>query len=331
MNYRYLSLSKELLLESGKVITSPTIGYNTYGKLNKEKNNVVWVFHALTANSNCFDWWSGLFKHSSIFPEKEYFIVCANILGSCYGTTGAESLDFPDITIRDMVSLHIELAKHLQIKSIKYAIGGSMGGYQALEWNIHHPEFFENLILIATSASESPWGKAIHESHRQALKNDPLWGTDDPNAGRQGLKVARGFGMVLYRSYEGYALTQSEDNNEKIKDFKACSYIDYQGTKFMERFNPYSYFKLLNALDTHNVGRNRAGIPDALSQISAKTLVLGFDSDLLCPISEQKLLAKHIQKSKFVCLRSDYGHDGFLVESESIANEIETFFFTNQL
>lgn len=309
-------LQNALKLESGKSINDIQICYHTKGTLNKSKDNVIWVFHALTANSNPDEWWPGMFDNEFLYDIENHFIICANVLGSCYGTTGPNAVDFPFISIRDMVSCHIELADHLGITSIELGIAGSMGGYQLLEWSISNPNLFKNICLLATSPKESTWGISIHEAHRQALLNDPTF--IDGSSGKNGLKTARGFGMILYRSYESYDTLQGENDINKVSDFKTASYIRYQSEKFENRFSPFAYYHLLNAMDSHNVGRKRHSIKDALASITAKTLVIGISSDQLCPVSEQKALAEMIPNAKYVEIDSIYGHDGFLVEFKKI-------------
>lgn len=313
-------LPNALSLESGNQLDNVQVCYHTKGRLNESKDNVIWVFHALTANSNFDEWWPGMFDDDFPFTVEDHFIICANILGSCYGTTGPEQRDFPFITIRDMVQCHESLKEHLGISQIKLGIAGSMGGYQLLEWAISSPSLFKNICLLATSPKESTWGISIHEAHRQALLNDPTF--VDGSSGKNGLKTARGFGMILYRSYESYEKLQGESDSEKIKDFKTASYIQYQSEKFEKRFSPFAYYHLLNAMDSHNVGRNRDSIEEALSRITAKTIVIGISSDQLCPVSEQKALAEMIPNAKYVQIDSIYGHDGFLVEFEAIKQVI---------
>src|SRR6478609_606518 len=168
----------DFTLENGTVLPSIRIAYDTYGKLNEAKNNVVWVCHALTASSDVADWWKGLVGEGCLINPDKYFIVCANMLGSCYGSTGPTSInpatgavyysDFPQVTIRDIVQANILLRKHLGIEQIHLLMGGSMGGYQVLEWSVMEKELIKNLFLIATSPSESAWGVAVHTAQRLA-------------------------------------------------------------------------------------------------------------------------------------------------------------------
>jgi len=326
-------------LESGKKLEGLEIGFHTYGRLNKERDNVVWVCHALTANSDVFDWWKGLFGANDYFNPEEYFIVCANILGSHYGTTNPLSenpvtgqsyyLSFPDITVRDMVNAHRLLADHLGINDIKILLGGSLGGQQSLEWSIIEPNRIKNVILIATNARHSPWGIAFNESQRLAIAADRSFYANKPDGGSKGLKAARSIALLSYRSYKAYSITQQEDNDKKTDDFKASSYQNYQGEKLVKRYNAYSYWYLTKVMDSHNVGRGRHGVDKALSLIKAKTLVIGIKSDVLFPVEEQQYLFNHIPKAAFAEFDSFYGHDGFLIETEVLTNIITSFFKTD--
>lgn len=336
MNTKLYHHKKIFKLENGKKIRHLQIAYHTYGTLNDKKDNVIWVCHALTANSDVFDWWKGLFGKNDIFNPKEHFIVCANVLGSPYGTSSPLNenpatglpyyLSFPQFTVRDMCAAHQLLANHLGIQQIGVIIGGSMGGQQALEWAIKEPERIRKMILLATNAQHSSWGIAFNESQRLAISSDRTFYSQQPNGGKKGLKAARSIALLSYRSYETYAATQIEVTNEKTDGFKASSYQSYQGEKLVNRFNAYSYWFLSKAMDSHNVGRGRGSVEEALKQIKAKTLVVGIKTDLLFPLEEQRFLARHIPSSQFVELNSIYGHDGFLIETGMLSNEIGNFF-----
>jgi homoserine O-acetyltransferase/O-succinyltransferase len=339
MNTELYKYKKAFKLESGKQLSELQIGFNTYGTLNKNKDNVVWVCHALTANSDVFDWWKGFFGENNYFNPKDHFIVCANILGSPYGTTNPLSenpatgqpyyLSFPPCTVRDMVKAHQLLAEHLQIDNIEVLIGGSLGGQQAVEWAILAPGFIKNLILIATNAKHSAWGVAFNESQRLAISADRTFYANQPNGGAKGLKAARSIALLSYRNYKTYGITQQEEKDNLVDNYKASSYQNYQGDKLVNRFNAYSYWYLSKTMDSHNVGRGRHGVEKALSLIEARTLVIGIKSDVLFPIEEQQYLFRHIPKSVFAELDSFYGHDGFLIETGALTNIITSFFKTD--
>lgn len=321
-------------LESGKQIPELEIAYHTYGSLNKDKSNVIWVCHALTANSDCADWWDGLIGEGKVIDPNKYFIVCANILASCYGTSGPLSINpttkekyyntFPMVTIRDMVNAHILLKNHLGIEKINIGIGGSMGGYQIIEWAFIEKNIFNNIILTTTSAQESAWGIAIHTAQRLAIEADNSWETNSDDAGSKGLKAARAIGMVTYRNYEAFVKTQT-DEEHKVDNFKASSYIHHQGDKLVNRFNAYSYWLLTKAMDSHNLARGRNNIEKILQSIETKTLVVGISSDILCPVAEQKYLAQHLKNGSYKEIDSPFGHDGFLVEGEKLSALIKEF------
>lgn len=331
MNKQFFTYRQAMQLESGQSLPLTDVVFHTYGMLNTDKSNVVWFCHALTANSDVADWWESLVGEGKTYDPGKHFIICANIIGSCYGSSGPLSINpetqnpyfsnFPQITIRDMVNVHIALRKHLGIEKINTIIGGSMGGYQALEWAIVEPTLFEKLVLVATGAQESAWGIAIHTAQRLAIETDISWKEHSPQAGAQGLKTARAIGMLTYRNYDAFVKTQS-DAEHKLDNFKASSYINYQGEKLVKRFNTYSYWLLTKAMDSHNISRNRGKLEDVLKSIQTKTIIIGISSDHLCPIPEQKFLAQHIPNSTFVEIDSPYGHDGFLIEGAKIGTVI---------
>jgi homoserine O-acetyltransferase len=335
MNKHFFTYRQPLKLETGQTLSSVDVVYHTAGTLNADKSNVIWFCHALTANSDVLDWWSSLCGEGLTFDPSKHFIICANILGSCYGSSGPLTINsadgkpyysrFPQVTIRDMVQAHIALRKHLNIGKIHTLIGGSMGGYQAQEWALKEPEVVDQLVLLATSAHESAWGIAIHTAQRLAIETDTSWNELQPQAGARGLKTARAIGMLTYRNYEAFVKNQT-DTEHKLDNFKAASYIDYQGEKLVKRFNAYSYWILTKAMDSHNVARNRGTVQDALKSIRAKTLLIGISSDFLCPVAEQKFLAAHIPHARFVEIDSPYGHDGFLIEGKQIGDAITSFF-----
>jgi homoserine O-acetyltransferase len=322
------------LLECGQILPGLTIAYHVYGKPNHDYSNTVWVCHALTANSDAADWWSGVIGENGVINPSHYHIICANILGSCYGTTGPLTIDpatdspyydqFPVITIRDMVKAHILLREYLGIKKIHLLMGGSMGGYQALEWCVMEKDIIENLFLLATSPTESAWGIATHTAQRLAIEADPTWNEHSPTAGKKGLKAARAIGMLTYRNYTIMVAQQTDDDAEKLDNYKASSYIDYQGDKLVKRFHAYSYWLLTKAMDSHHLGRGRGGDPAViLNSLPQRTLIIGITSDILCPLEEQYFIHRNIQGSTLIEIDSVYGHDGFMVEAEKITDELK--------
>ncbi|MBO9632564.1 MAG: homoserine O-acetyltransferase [Chitinophagaceae bacterium] len=319
-------------LEAGQELPELNIAYHTYGTLSAN-SKVVWVCHALTANSDAADWWKGVIGQGEVINPEEYFIVCANIIGSCYGSTGPLSTDprtrkpyfhqFPLITIRDMVQAHILLRKHLGIEKIHLLMGGSMGGYQAMEWAVAEPEVVQQLFLLATSPTESAWGIAVHTTQRLAIETDATWKEERPDAGAAGLKAARAVGMLTYRNYGIMVKHQTDPDHSKLDNFRASSYIQYQGDKLVKRFNAFSYFSLTKSMDTHHLGRGREGDVEAvLRNIQQRTLIIGISSDILCPVEEQRFMQRQLPNASLIEIDSVYGHDGFMVEGKLISEEL---------
>lgn len=322
-------------LENGYTLPVHTLAYTTYGILNESKDNVIWIFHALTANSDPAEWWQGLVGNGKLFNPENHFIICVNMPGSCYGSTGPVDInietgepyyhDFPFFTTRDMIRSYQLLKDHLGIKKIFIGIGGSMGGQQLLEWAVDEPALFTHIIPIATNAFHSPWGIAFNASQRMAIEADSSWEKKSDSAGAEGMKVARSIALLSYRHYDTYAASQSEVSPDKIENFKSESYQRYQGLKLSRRFNAFSYHTLSKGMDSHHVGRHRNGAEEALGKIKANALVIGIDTDVLFPVNEQQYIAKHIPGARFKVIHSAYGHDGFLVEYWLIENLIIEF------
>ena len=315
-------------LELGGTLRDVLITYHTYGQLNAKKDNVIVVLHALSASSDAAIWWSGLFGIGNFLDPDKYFIICANNLGSPYGTTSPKfinpdtnlryGLEFPEFTIRDTARLNLDFLNLFGIEKIKYLIGSSCGGNIAQEMAIIDPDKIDNLILICCSVRETPWVIAIHESQRIALRADPTILVNSNNSAPDGLNAARAMALPFYRAHASLIHRQWDESNEKTSDFRAASYINYQGQKFVSRFDAHCYYKLLTCLDTHNVGRGRESIEAAFKNISADTLCIGFNSDLLIPSSEQKFLSDQIPNSKYKEIQSIFGHDSFLIETDSL-------------
>jgi homoserine O-acetyltransferase len=325
---------KPFQLESGQIIPGFSLAYTTFGKRNAEDDNTVWIFHALTANSNPQEWWPGLVGAGKLFDPARHFIICVNMPGSCYGSSGPLDINpltnqpwfhsFPFFTTADMARAYSLLKDELGIPSIYIGIGGSLGGQQLLEWAVQEPELFRHIIPIATNAEHSPWGKAFNASQRMCIETDPTWHTNQPEAGLEGMKVARSVALLSYRHYNTYDRTQ-QDQAETLTAFRSESYQRYQGEKLARRFNAFSYYLLTKSMDAHHLGRNRGGTAQALAAITAHTLVIGISSDLLFPVSEQQFIAKYVKHAECLIIDSDYGHDGFLLEFESITELVNRF------
>lgn len=324
-------------LESGAELQELTIAYHTYGTLNPRRDNVVWVCHALTANSDVADWWPGTVVEGGFLDPAKNFVVCANIIGSCYGTTGPMSINpatrrpyyrsFPRYSMRDIARAHRLLADSLGIGHIKALIGSSVGGFQAVEWAVGEPERFGRIVLCATDAYASPWTIAVDETQRMAIFSDPTYFEDRPDGGSRGLAAARAIGLLTYRGPEGYNITQQDpstanywnsDDCENTPLHRACTYQQHQGDKLVKRFDAYSYCAILQSFDTHNAGRDRGGIEAALSRITAPTLVIAVSSDIIFTPAEMQRLARMLPNSEYAEITSPFGHDGFLVESDQL-------------
>lgn len=340
-------------LESGGYLPGFQLKYSTAGTLNADRSNVIWVAHALTGSSDVLDWWGELFTPTGAFPLDKYFVIGVNGLGGCYGSTGPLSINretgktfyhtFPLLTHRDIVNAFDLLRQHLSIQKIHTLIGGSLGGQQVLEWAIINPKVAEHIVPIACNAQHSAWGIAFNEAQRMAIAADVTWKEDSARAGVAGMKAARAMAMISYRTYNIYNETQSEKSNEAIDDLRAASYQRYQGDKLANRFNAFTYWTFSKAMDNHNIARGRETqghwpvstqaseenvIGKVLKRIKAKTLLVGIESDVLFPLSEQQYLADSIEGAQLSVLKSDYGHDGFLVEFEQLNNALRDFYYS---
>ena len=364
---KLFSKSIPLQLDCGKTLESVTVAFQSFGTLNCNKDNVVLVSHALTGNSHITGkiekneltnsksvkhlyqynkmfnekegWWAPLIGPDKAIDTNKYFIICPNVLGSCYGTTGPASvnpstnklyrMNFPKISVRDMIKVQKELFDLLGIKKIKFAIGGSLGGMQVLEWALMFPDMIERIMPIATSAGHSPWAIGLNEASRNAIVNDPEWKNGYyEKQPKKGISLARKIAMISYRSYNSFNKKFSRnmkgmEGKENI--FEIESYLNYQGTKLTERFDANTYLYLSKAMDMHDVGKDRGGISKALSKIKAKTKLVGIDSDVLYPVEEQKEIMRQIPNAEYVEINSIHGHDAFLIEFEQLDKIITQF------
>lgn len=335
MSTQFFKNNTPLELESGAVLEQFTLAYHSFGELNDDRSNVVWICHALTANSDAEDWWSGLVGSGKLIDTDRYYVVCANMLGSSYGSTNPYSIDpatdqpyydtFPLISIRDMVHSFRLLADHLSIDKIHCCLGGSTGGMQVVEWGIIDPDRFSHLGMIACDARFSPWGIAFNESQRMAMMADKSLLDKNEKGGFDGLGAARSIALLSYRHHEAYHHSQL-DEGDPLDNFKASSYQQYQGEKLSKRFKPWSYYFLTKSMDTHNVGRGRISVGQALSKIKAQCTIIGIDRDVLFPYHEQAQLAYHIRNAELHQLTSIYGHDAFLIEYDQLVEMLKPVF-----
>jgi homoserine O-acetyltransferase len=273
------------------------------------------------------------------YDTSKYFVVCCNILGSCYGSTSPRSVNpdtgeeygnsFPAVSVRDTAALQMKCLESLGVSSIKAVVGGSFGGMQVLETLFHQDILpVRSAVPIACGVKHTAWQIGISEVQRQAIYADPRWNNGDclGVTDLKGLDVARQIGMVTYRTAKAYSVKFDRtvaDNGE----FDVKNYLEYQGKKFLDRFDPITYVKMTEQMDTHDVGRGRGGVDAALSTIDVPTLVIGIDSDVLYPIHEQEELYEKLgsKKKEFVEIRSDAGHDGFLLEQDAVGEAVTRF------
>jgi homoserine O-acetyltransferase/O-succinyltransferase len=339
MSQELFHSSTPLELESGEVLTEFDLTYTTYGQINDEGSNVIWVIHALTGDSNASDWWNGLIGEDKFFDPSRHFIICANLLGSCYGSTNPLSVDpktgqlfyyeFPELTTRDLANSLERLRKSLGIDKIHTLIGGSLGGQVGLEWAYLLGKRLSNAVILASTAKSSPWVIGFNEAQRMAIESDQTWGEKDPNAGIKGLEAARAIAMLSYRHPIDFQKKQS-DFDEKLDGFRAASYIRYQGNKITKRFNALSYWILSKTMDSHDLGRKRGGVEKALKEISARVLAIGVNSDLLFLPEESRFISQHAQKGTYKEINSTAGHDAFLIEFEQLSYFLQSFYLENK-
>jgi homoserine O-acetyltransferase/O-succinyltransferase len=344
----------DFVLENGQSIPHAQLRYQTYGTLNATRDNVVVVCHALTGNASLHSWWGDLLGPGRAFDTDKYYVVCCNILGSCYGSTSPMSInphtqqpygiDFPDVSVQDTVRLQLHLLRHhIRASSIQCVMGGSFGGMQAVEYAVqagsHSSDdddddpYVRSVVPIACGAQHTAWQIAISEVQRQAIYADPAWKAGDYAHATAGLQVARQLGMISYRTPQGYQMKfgrHLQDDTAapygSTAPWQVKSYLHYQGLKFLSRFDPVTYVKLTEQMDSHDIARNRKGsVAEVLSQVSIPALVLGIDSDILYPLSEQEELAEHLPNGSLQVIHSDEGHDGFLLEQAQVAHHITEF------
>jgi len=327
-------LPEKFVLQNGEVLHQASLHYEIEGEISNQKE-IIWICHAFTGSATVKSWWPSLyFENGGFIDPKRHTVICANILGSCYGSTGPESINpdtnkkygdgFPEISNRDVIKAFIDLRKFLNITNIDILIGGSLGGQQALEWSLIEPEIIQNQALIASNAKHSSWGIAFNELQRQAIS----LGTNNSISKNEAIAIARKIAMLSYRSYDDFELNQKGKNEQG--DWNIVSYLNYQGEKFKGRFSTDSYFILSKMMDNHNIASARNGsLEQILSLVKTNTLCIGIDSDNLFPLKEQGLMAHHIPNAKLEIINSKKGHDAFLIEGNKISRLIEKNFKKN--
>lgn len=336
MDILYEYFDEPLVLENGEVLPDLTVAYSTAGTLSPAKDNVVWVCHALTADSRVDEWWLHTVEKGKFLDPDRWFVICANILGSHYGTTGPLSVnpatgrkwygDFPQFTVRDMVACHRRLAERLGIRHVELLVGSSIGGFQALEWVASCPDFARKAAFIATTVRSDAWAIGFSESQRMAIEADASFGERRDDAGQKGMAAARSIALLSYRGRPAYNLTQDEPPGcGKLSGFRVTTYQQHQGEKLRRRFNAYSYYRLSQAVDSHDLARGRGDIEDVLRGFKPRCLVVAITSDILFPPSAHEIMARCIPDAEYRTIDSEFGHDGFLVEHELLDGIIRDF------
>ena len=345
MKYRHLispqtqvyRLPEPFSLESGEVLMGVEVAYRCWGKLNEQGDNAVHICHALTGSADADEWWGPLFGEGRTFDGDRDFIVCSNVLGSCYGTTGPISINpatgkpygrsFPAITVRDMVRLQWRLLQGLGVRKLKFVIGGSLGGMQVLEWGKLYPDYVDRIVSIAAAGRHSPWCIAMSEAQRQAIFADPNWcngNYEEDTPPTTGLAAARMMAMISYRatvSFEQRFGREIQDDGE----FAIASYLRYQGQKLVQRFDANTYVALTEAMDRHDVSGGEGDYREALGAIAQPTLVVSIDSDLLYPPRDQQELAQWMPNAELEWLSSPHGHDAFLINMLALNELVMAF------
>ncbi len=320
----------DFILDSGQTIRDVEIAYTTAGILDDRCSNVVLVFHALTGNTNATEWWSGIIGSGKAIDTDQYFVICCNSLGSCYGSTGPESInhetekpygkDFPKITIRDIARSQFEVLKQLKIDQIQICIGGSMGAMVLLELALLKKNLFKSLISIACGASHTAWRIAFSSIIRKTIEQ---LGLSNPN----GIKLARQIGMTSYRS--SVEFEERFSRNKRGDKFEVEHYLEHQGEKIAERFSPMSYLRLTEAMETYDLKNNRGSdLSDVLSILQSEVLCIGIDSDILYPEQELKEFASSFPHAEYKTLSAICGHDSFLIAQEKLALLLTPFIST---
>jgi len=348
-----------LELKSGEKLGPITLAYETYGTLNHDKSNAILVLHALTGDAHAAGfhvsdkkpgWWDNMIGPDKAFDTNKYFIICANVLGGCKGSTGPSSIDprtgkpyglnFPVITITDMVKAQKLLLDHLGIKKLLSAAGGSMGGVQVLEWVVRYPDLVRSAIPIATNYRHSAQQIALHEVGRRAVMSDPDWQAGDyygKSIPARGLAVARMIGHISYMSEKSMDEKFGRKLFEKgelgydfgSSDFEVENYLRYRGDSFVQRFDANAYLYLTKAIDYFDLTEGTGDLITTFRETTAKFLVIAFASDWLYPSYQMKEIVRALKANDIdvsdIVINSDYGHDAFLIEDKGQTHLIKNF------
>ena len=322
-----------LLLENGQILPDITIAYQTWGTLNAAGDNAILIQHAMTGWSDVPGWWPSMVGPGLAFDSDKYFIVCPNVIGGCQGSTGPSSIApdgkrygsrFPALTIRDMVAAEIAFTDAIGIKKYKLAVGPSLGGMRSLEWAIAHPDRVEAICTIGSSAVATGDQIGTASIQIRAIKSDPYFAGGDyyeaPRGPIEGMGIARRIAHLTYRTESEMDVRFGRElQGDDTGRYAVESYLDHQAAKLAQRFDANTYIALTEAMNSHDIGRNRGGVVEALRAITIPVLVISIDTDRLFPPRLQVEIADLVpQAKKLVIISSDFGHDGFLVESEAM-------------
>jgi homoserine O-acetyltransferase len=343
----------DLALESGEVLPGVRIAYETWGELSTARDNAILVLHALTGDSHVLGpsgpghpsagWWPGVVGPGRAIDTDRYFVVAPNVVGGCQGSTGPASVApdgvewgarFPFLTIRDQVRAQIAFARELGIERFAAVVGGSMGAMHVLEWAAMAPEAVERIAVLAAPAATSADQIALNSVQLEAVRSDPAfdggayYDAPDGEGPTRGLSLARRMAMLNYRTPAELNARFDRSWQSSLDPlggggrFAVESYLDFHGNRFTRRFDANSYLVLTEAMNSHDVGRGRGGVDAALERVTARSLVLGIDSDRYFPVDGQREIARRLSRSihgpEPVVLRSDYGHDAFLIEDDAV-------------
>ena len=350
--FNFAQPPSELLLECGKKLGPITLAYETYGELSTEKDNAVLVLSALSGDAHAAGfhegdekpgWWDLMIGPGKGIDTDKYFVICSNVIGGCMGSTGPSSinpetkkpygLEFPIVTIRDMVESQRLLIDHLGIPVLHAVIGGSMGGMQVLQWSVSYPDRVRLALPIATTGRLSSQAIAFDEVGRQAIMADPDWNGGDYSGSEgptRGLAIARMVGHITYLSEQSMAqkfgrrLQAGGEYNWGFKqDFAVEGYLKYQGDAFVKRFDANSYLYISKAMDYFDISRPTGSLRAAFVGVKSKFLIVSFSSDWLFPSAQSRELAQALRLNDaevvYTEIKTDYGHDAFLKESDELS------------
>jgi homoserine O-acetyltransferase len=363
IKYFEFGQNHDFILESGQAFGPVQVAYETFGTLNQNKDNAILVIHALTGDThvtsgddpdkNTPGWWDTLFGPGNLIDTDRYFVICANCLGGCMGTTGPASVDpktgkpyglsFPIFSIQDMVEIQKQLIDHLEIQKLHAVIGGSIGGMQVLEWAVRYPDRMNQSIIIASAHKTSPQIIGFGEVQRNSIMADPNFNSGnyyDGTPPEKGLSIARMAAHITYLSRDSMESKFGRDIKTELKEgdelyglfgpmFQVESYLRYQGRKFVQRFDANSYLYLTKAMDLYDLTRGKNQLKDLVARIQSKILVISFDSDWhFRPIESWEIVKAMMNMGKpvsYVNISTPYGHDAFLMRNDEMEKIISNF------